>query len=130
MSSEQLSSSSDKTPLAQSRKNKESMGSASTKKQKQQEDPLRERLVKNVEDVGNTLATLTAADIRVQINRIKNEVLGLQERKLTNGSMNEALVKLYDTLIEEKQNLITTLEGALQSVESRPKTLQFNMPTS
>jgi hypothetical protein len=91
---------------------------------------LRERLVKNVEDVGNTLATLTAADIRVQINRIKNEVLGLQERKLTNGSLNEELVKLYDTLIEEKQNLIATLEGALQSVESRPKTLQFNTPTS
>jgi site-specific DNA-adenine methylase len=59
-----------------------------------------------------------------------NEVLGLQERKLTNGSMNEALVKLYDELIEEKQNLITTLEGALESVESRPKTLQFNTPSS
>jgi hypothetical protein len=80
-------------------------------------------------DVGNTLAALTAADIQVQIDRVKNEIFVLEEKKLLNESMSETLIELYDKRIEEKQNLIKTLEERLHSVESRPKTLQYDTAT-
>jgi hypothetical protein len=86
-------------------------------------------MVNNVEDVGNTLAALTAADIQVQIDRVKNEIFVLEEKKLLNESMSETLIELYDKRIEEKQNLIKTLEERLHSVESRPKTLQYDTAT-
>jgi hypothetical protein len=72
---------------------------------------------------------LTAADIQVQIDRVKNEIFVLEEKKLLNESMSETLIELYDKRIEEKQNLIKTLEERLHSVESRPKTLQYDTAT-
>jgi hypothetical protein len=130
--SEDLSSSSNKTPNETSRKNKDSSGSttAANKKHKQESDALKQQMVDEVKNVGNSLATIAATDIQSQIDRYKDQIANLEEKKIVTESASEALIELWDKRIEEKRNSIKALEDKLHSLESRPKALNYDNAAS
>ena len=124
--SEDLASSSNKTPNAISRKNNDSSGSTvpSHKKYKQESEALKQQMIDQVKDVGNSVAAMATTDIQSQIDRYKDQIAELEEKKLINDSAGPALIELWDTRIEEKRKDVKTLEDKLLSLESRPKSLQ------
>jgi hypothetical protein len=126
--SEDLASSSNKTPNAISRKNNDSSGSTvpSHKKYKQESEALKQQMIDQVKDVGNSVAAMATTDIQSQIDRYKDQIAELEEKKLINDSAGPALIELWDTRIEEKRKDVKTLEDKLLSLESRPKSLQYD----
>jgi glutamate racemase len=83
-----------------------------------------------VKNVGNSLATIAATDIQSQIDRYKDQIANLEEKKIVTESASEALIELWDKRIEEKRNSIKALEDKLHSLESRPKALNYDNAAS
>ena len=71
---------------------------------------------------------MATTDIQSQIDRYKDQIAELEEKKLINDSAVPALIELWDNRIAEKSNIIQTLEDKLQYLESRPKLLQYKSP--
>jgi hypothetical protein len=123
--SEDLSSSSNITPLEVSRKNKDGSGSttAAKKKHKQKAHALKQQMVDEVMNVGNSLAMIAATDIQSQIDQYKDQIANLEEKKIVSESASVAVIELWDKHIEEKRNNIKNLEEKLHSFESDQKHL-------
>lgn len=123
--SDEIGASSGKTPAPISRKNKDS--STSNKKQKHQAAELQQDLVNNVAKLQESVSAVAASSIQAQIDHCDDKIFKLNTSKFLTANITEEHIELIDAQIEKIKASKKTLEERLESVDSKPKALTYEM---